>query len=74
VHRLGIGGEVVARKGDRLQAFSALRELEAVAVVSCDAVLVDLEADAPVGNDPRREVGGADGDVVDALENGPAPP
>src|SRR4029077_4909660 len=42
-----------------------------VAVVPGDAALVDVEADASVGDDAGLEVRDADGDVVDALENGP---
>jgi len=41
-----------------------------VAVVPGDAVLVDVEADAPVGVAPGFQVRGADPDVVDAGENG----
>jgi hypothetical protein len=45
-----------------------------IAVVPGDAALVELEADATVGGDPGAEVRDADGDVIDALENGCATP
>ncbi|HEY6241152.1 MAG TPA: hypothetical protein VIW78_09965 [Burkholderiales bacterium] len=41
-----------------------------IAVVPGDAVLVDLEPDATVRGYAGAEVRDADGDVIDALENG----
>ncbi|HEX9192730.1 MAG TPA: hypothetical protein VF871_03100 [Burkholderiales bacterium] len=67
--------EIVAREGDRLEAFARCgRELQVVAVVAGYADVVDVEADTAVGVDPGLEIGGADRDVIDAGENRATPP
>ena len=43
-----------------------------IAVVPGYAALVDVEADAPVGGYPGREVRDADRDVIDTGKNGRA--
>jgi len=71
VHRGRIRGQIVAREGDRPEAFArGGRELQAVAVVAGYADVVDVEAQTAVRGDPGCEVRDADRYVIDAGKNG----
>ena len=68
-----IGGRIIARERDRLEALArGGRQLQVVAVVAGYAAVVDLEPDARVRGYPRAEVRDADRDVIDARKNGRA--